>query len=125
MTLYIIAALTVLLHLAFAGARVTLSLFALHLGASALTVGILISLLAIVPMIFAVSWGRYIDRAGVRGPMYAGAGALLAGLLAAVALPRLEVLFVVSTLAGSGFMIFHIAVNQATGLLGKPEQRAR
>ncbi|MEA3154620.1 MAG: hypothetical protein QOK44_2209, partial [Betaproteobacteria bacterium] len=72
MTLYRIGLITVLLHLAFAGSRVTLSLFALSLGASAATVGLLMSLLAVVPMIFAVSWGRYIDRVGVRMPMYVG-----------------------------------------------------
>src|SRR4051812_37693962 len=110
--LHLICIVTVLLHLAFAGARVTLSLFALDLGASALTVGFLISLLAVVPMAFAVSWGRYIDRIGVRGPMLAGAASLLVALLAAYAVPRLEMLFVVSAIAGSGFMFFHIAVNQ-------------
>ena len=123
--LYRIAVLTILLHVAFAGARVTLSLFALGLGASAATVGILMSLLAIVPMVFAVKWGRYVDRVGVRVPLYAGIGAQLAALIAAFVFPRLETLFFVSALAGSGFMIFHIAVNQAAGLLGKPEDRAR
>src|SRR3954463_9767605 len=97
--------------------RVTQSLFALHLGASAATVGMLMSLLAIVPMIFAVSWGRYIDRIGVRVPMFTGAAAILAALVIAIALPRLDALFVVSALAGSGFMYFHIAVNQAAGLI--------
>lgn len=123
--LYLIGLLTVLLHLAFAGTRVSLSLFALHLGASAATVGVLMSLLAVVPMMFALSWGRYIDRVGVRGPMYAGIASLLAALLAAFAVPRLEMLFVVSALAGSGFTIFHVAVHQAGGLIGKPEDRAR
>lgn len=125
MTLYIVALLTISLHLAFSGARVTLSLFALHLGASSLTVGFVMSLLAVVPMVFAVTWGRYVDRVGVRGPMYAGVIALLVALIAAFAVPRLEMLFFVSALAGSGFMIFHIAVNQAAGLLGKPEERAQ
>jgi MFS family permease len=111
--LYRIAFLTILLH------------FALHLGASAATVGILMSLLAIVPMIFAVSWGRHIDRIGVRVPMFTGAAAILAALIIALALPRLEALFVVSALAGSGFMYFHIAVNQAAGLIGEPVERAR
>jgi MFS family permease len=124
-TLYRIALITILLHLAFAGARVTLSLFALHLGASAATVGVLMSLLAVVPMIFAVSWGRYIDRIGVRTPMYVGAGSVFGALLAAFAVPRLETLFVASAFAGSGFMFFHIAVNQAAGLIGKPQERAR
>jgi predicted MFS family arabinose efflux permease len=123
--LHLICAITILVHLAFAGARVTLSLLALDLGASALTVGVLISLLAVVPMAFAVSWGRYIDRVGVRRPMYAGAAALLAAVTAAFAVPRLEMLFLVSAVAGSGFMIFHIAVNQAAGLLGAAADRAR
>ena len=125
MTLYRIAVLTILLHLAFAGMRVTQSLFALQLGASAATVGVLMSLLAIVPLVFAVTWGRYIDRVGIRMPMFTGAFALLAALVLAIALPRLETLFVVSVLAGSGFMYFHIAVNQAAGLIGVPAQRAR
>ena len=123
--LYRIALLTILLHLAFAGMRVTQSLFALHLGASAATVGMLMSLLAIIPMLFAVSWGRYIDRAGVRGPMYTGAAAILAALVLGCAWPTLETLFVMSALAGSGFMYFHIAVNQAAGLIGTPAERAR
>ena len=125
MTLYRVALVTILVHLAFAGARVTFSLLALHLNATAATVGVLMSLLAVVPMVFAVSWGRYIDRVGVRGPMYVGAGAVLAALAAAFALPRLETLFVAAALSGSGFMFFHIAVNQAAGLIGTPQQRAR
>ena len=123
--LHRIALLTILLHLAFAGSRVTFSLFALHLGASAATVGVLMSLLAVVPMMFAVRWGRYIDRVGVRMPMYIGAGSILAALALTFALPRLETLFVVSAVSGSGFMFFHIAVNQAAGLIGKPADRAR
>jgi predicted MFS family arabinose efflux permease len=103
---------------------VTLSLFALHLGASAATVGMLVAMLALVPMFFSVQWGRYIDRVGVRGPMYAGAAALLAALLLAFAVPRMEALFVVSALAGTGFGIFHISVHQAAALIGKAEDRA-
>lgn len=125
MTLYRVAFLTVLLHLAFAGARVNLSLYALHLGASAATVGIVVSLLAVVPMLYAVKWGRYVDRIGVRRPMYAGVLTLLAALAIGCAVPRLEALFVVAVLAGCGFSIFHIAVHQSGGLMGGPEDRAR
>lgn len=124
MTLYRVALLTVLLHLAFAGARVNLSLFALHLGASAATVGIVVSLLAVVPMFYAVRWGRYVDRVGVRAPMYSGVALMLAALAIGCAVPRLEALFVVSILAGCGFSIFHIAVHQSGGLIGRPQDRA-
>ena len=124
MTLYFIAALTVLLHLSFAGMRVLLSLFALHLHASPLTVGLLMSVLAAVPMAFSVLWGRYVDRVGTRRPMLLGTAAVVAAGVVGFSLPRVEALFLVSALAGSGFMLFHIAVNQAAGLLGPAEDRA-
>ena len=125
MSIRFVLLLTILLHLAFAGSRVTLSLFALHLQATPLTVGILISLLAAVPLLFSVGWGRTIDRIGVRKPLFIGAGAVLGAMLLAVAVPRIETLFIVSAVAGSGFMLVHICVNQAAGLLGTPEQRSR
>ena len=125
MTIRFVLLLTVILHLAFAGSRVTLSLLALHLQATPLTVGVLISLLAAVPLVFAVGWGRTIDRIGVRKPLLIGACLVLGALLLAAALPRIEVLFIVSAVAGSGFMLVHICVNQVAGLLGTPEQRSR
>jgi predicted MFS family arabinose efflux permease len=124
LTLYFIAAITVLLHLSFAGMRVLLSLFALHLQASPLTVGLLMSVLAAVPMAFAVMWGRYVDRVGTRRPMLLGTTAVIAAGVVGFTMPRVEALFAASALAGSGFMLFHIAVNQAAGLLGRPEDRA-
>lgn len=48
MNLYLVVLLTILLHLAFAGSRVTLSLFAISLNASPFTVGLIMSLLAAV-----------------------------------------------------------------------------
>ncbi|MCE3000698.1 MAG: MFS transporter [Betaproteobacteria bacterium] len=123
--MYQVVALTILLHLAFAGSRVTLSLFALHLGASTMTVGLLISLLAALPLLFSVGWGRAIDRIGVRKPMLAGACVVLAAVLLAAAVPNLAMLFVVSTAVGSGFMAVHICVSQMAGLLGAPHERTR
>jgi MFS family permease len=121
----LIFVLTIVPHLAFAGARVTLSLYALHLGATPLTVGMIISLIAVVPLVYSARWGRRIDRAGVYKPMLIGSLLILAGLLLAFALPRIEALFVVSVLTGTGFMLYHICVNQAAALVGGPEQRTR
>ena len=125
MSIALIFLLTILPHMAFAGARVTLSLFALHLGATPFTVGIIISLIAVVPMVFSVRWGRRIDRAGIYKPMLLGAALVFAGLLLAFALPRIETLFAVSVLMGSGFMLYHICVNQAAALVGRPQDRTR
>ncbi len=125
MSIPLIFLLTILPHIAFAGARVNLSLFALHLGATPATVGIIISLIAVVPMVFSVRWGRRIDRAGIYKPMLLAAGLVLAALLLAYALPRLETLFVVSVMMGSGFMLYHICINQAAALVGRPQDRTR
>ena len=125
MSIALIFLLTILPHLAFAGARVTLSLFALKLGATPFTVGMIISLISLVPMVYSARWGRRIDRAGVYKPMQLSTALILGALLLAYALPRIETLFVVSVLAGSGFMLYHICVNQAAALVGRPEDRTR
>ena len=121
----LVVLLTVLTHLSFAGCRVAVSLTAIHYEASPFTVGVVVSLLAVIPMLCAVSWGRYIDRVGVRGPMLAGACMILAAMALPWGVPRLETLFVVSPLAGSGFVLFHIAATQAAGVIGKPEERVK
>jgi predicted MFS family arabinose efflux permease len=122
---YLIVLPTLLLHTAFAGCRVNMSLFALNLHASPLTVGIILSLLAILPMAFAVRAGRIIDRIGVRKPMLLGTVTVISGLAIAVAFPRVEALFAVSAIVGAGFMLFHIAVNHAAGVIGRPEDRVK
>lgn len=121
--LYLVVLPTILLHLAFAGFRVALSLFALSLDATPFTVGVVVSLLALLPMTFAVSAGRAMDRIGVRKPMLAGACITIAGLVLVFAVPRIEVLFIASPLVGSGFMLYHLAVNHAVGTVGAPEDR--
>ena len=114
-----------LLHIAFSGCRVTLSLTALNLQASAFTVGVIASMMALLPMLFSIAAGRIIDRIGPRRPMLIGAGLVLTGLLLGFALPRLDMLFVVSAFSGAGFMLLHIAVSHATGMIGTPDDRMR
>ena len=123
--LYLLLLPCILLHTAFSGCRVLASLFALYLGASPFTVGVIISLLGLVPMIFSLSAGRLIDRIGVRGPMLVGTCMVIAGLLLAVAVPRLEILFLVTPLVGSGFVLFHIAVNHTAGVTSRHQDRAK
>lgn len=124
MRLWPLIALTILAHSVFNGSRMLVSLYAIHLHASPLTVGALMSFYALLPMLFAVSAGRLIDRVGARWPMFAASVALALGTLAPFVWPRLETLYVASTLIGTGFMVFHVAVNQVVGALGRPEDRA-
>lgn len=77
MPLALLVFTTILAHIAFNGSRLTISLNALALGASALTVGVIMSLFAALPMALGIYSGRLVDRIGVRLPLLA-AVALLA-----------------------------------------------
>ena len=125
MSIRLLVVLTVLTHLSFAGCRVILSLTAIHYDASPFIVGVVLSLLTVIPILLALSWGRWVDRVGVRGPMLAGVVAILLAMVLGWAFPRLETLFVVSPLAGSGFFLYHIAAGQAAALIGRPEDRMK
>jgi predicted MFS family arabinose efflux permease len=125
MSIRLIVTLTILTHLSFGGCRVILSLTAIHYEASPFTVGMVLSLLTVVPMFYALRWGRYVDRVGVRGPMLAGIAAILAAMVLGWAVPRMETLFVVSPLAGAGFFLYHIAAGQAAAVIGTPQERVK
>jgi predicted MFS family arabinose efflux permease len=124
MRLWQIIAITILGHTAFNGSRVAMSLFAIHLHATPLVVGALMSLYALLPMLFAVSAGRMVDRIGARLPILFASAALAAGTLLPFLAPRLETLYFASTLIGTGFMVFHVALNQVVGAIGSAENRA-
>jgi predicted MFS family arabinose efflux permease len=57
--------------------------------------------------------------------MLAGIAAIFLAMGIGWAFPRLETLFVVSPLAGSGFFLYHIAAGQAAAMIGRPEDRVR
>ena len=106
---------TVFAHAAFNGSRLNISLFALSEGASPLTVGVLMSLFSALPMLLGVSAGRLVDRVGIRRPILA-CGAVLAGaVFLPGAIPHLALLFVISAVIGTSFMLFHICVQHAVG----------
>jgi MFS family permease len=116
--------LTILAHTAFTSSRMTVSLYALKLQASPFTVGILMALYALLPMLLSVLAGRLIDRIGPRVPLLWGNAMLLCGVLMPFLLPGLSPLFAAATIIGSGFMLSHMISNNLVGAFGKPEDRA-
>ena len=105
-------------HSVLAGSRVAVSLAALGQGASAFTVGVLMALYAVLPMLLAVSVGRLCDRVGARRPMLAGCVLIAAGAGLPVLRNALPVLYASAALLGVGFMLFQVAAQNATGELG-------
>lgn len=124
MTLRLVFVLTILAHIGFVGSRVTVSLYAIALGATPLTVGLLMSLYAALPMLLAVHAGRRIDRIGAAGPLLAGLLAVAAGVLLPVLWPGLAALFFAAMLIGMGFLFTHVALNNVVGALAAPAERA-
>jgi len=121
--LYSLIALSVLNHSALTGSRVAVTLYAIDLQASPFTVGTLMALYGLLPMLFSVSAGRLSDRIAARWPMLVGSIMVGAGTLLPFLVPGIATLYATSILVGSGIMAFQVPVQSVTGMIGKPEDR--
>ena len=117
--------LLVLGHVAFAGDRFTLTLQAVSLQASPLAIGILMSLLMVVPMVLSIHMGRWADRLGFARPAALGLGLLAAAGLLAALVPSMPALYAASVFIGSGYTLAHVAINNAVGQLAPARQLTR
>ena len=106
------------------GGRAAIPLVALQLGAGAVTVGVLLSVFSVIPLLLSIPAGRWVDRAGARRPLLIGCAAQTAGLLIAMAWPNVAALGAASFLLGCGHMILLIALNNAAGAVGDAAARA-
>ena len=123
-TLTAVIALGIVNHTVLTGSRVTLTLEALRQGASTATVGMLLALYALLPMVLAVSAGRLSDRIGVRRPMLMGSASLAVGAAIPLVVPGLTGLFISASLLGVSFMLYQVPAQNATGELGHPADRS-
>jgi len=122
--LYLIIAVVVLSHAAYAGTRFSVSLYALDLKASPLVVGVLLSLFSLLPMLGSVPMGRLVDRRGMRVPLLAGTLTLVLCTLTAGFLGGLSSLFFVAVAAGAAYFTVLISAQQLVGRYGEPSERA-
>ena len=120
-----LTALAILAHISFSGVRVCLSLAAIDAGAEPLVIGSLLSVYALVPTILSLVGGRWIDRIGVRWPLFVGTGLMVLGGLLSYLVPHLWTLFVTSTLVGSGFLLSQLVMQKMTGDLGRSTEHRR
>lgn len=125
MAIHFITLLCVLSHSGFGGGRVAMSLYALDLGASALTIGTLTALYAVFPLLLAVRVGRLADRIGPRVPMLIGTAGVAIGLLLPPLFPGMMALYLSALVLGSTFHFFFITVQGIAGGVGGAEHRAR
>lgn len=111
-------------HIVLAGSRVTTSLYALSLHASEFTVGALIALFALFPMLFAVAMGRLVDRIGIIKPMAGGILLMTLGCLIPSLLDGLAILYFAVILIGTGFMAIHVSSQHAVGAMSLADTRS-
>lgn len=123
MPLYLLLFFSALNHSAFVGSRVVVSLYAIHLQGTPFTVGTLIALFGLLPMLLSLAVGRLIDRIGARTPLLAGATMVAAGMLLPSLIPGLATLYAACSLIGLGYVSCHLAVQNTVGLIGTAQDR--
>ena len=125
MAIFTLIAISMAIHSCYVGSKVLVSLYALHLGASPFTVGILAACYAAVPLTLGVYTGRLADTRGARMPLTLGACLTCAAMMIGFLWRDLAGLFALAVLVGGGFVFFNVSIQTLAGVIGKPEQRTR
>lgn len=125
MAIYLIVLMCALNHAGFGGSRVAVSLYALDLGANQLTIGVLMALYGLCPMLLAVTIGKLADRVGPRLPMLMGTAGVAVALLLPPVFPGPATLFITALLIGTSFHFFFVTVTGIAGGIGGEGNRVR
>jgi MFS family permease len=123
-----IVAIAVLAHMGFVSARMTASLYALENKASTFTVGVILALFSLVPMLIAMPAGRWLDAVGPWRPTLIGVLLMLGGMLLPPLFPYstadVAPLMVSAALVGSGAMLVMLTIQHVVGQRADPNNRA-
>lgn len=125
MAFYLILLVTLLNHMSFKGSKILISLFAIDLGATPMTIGVLFAMYSVFPVFLSVYAGQVSDRLGFRLPMIFGSVGLLCGLLLPYFVPNLTALFVSATLIGMCYIFYIVSVQHLIGAIGEGVARTR
>lgn len=122
-----IIAIAVLAHMGLVSARMTASLYALENKTSTFTVGVILALFSLVPMLIAMPAGRWLDAVGPWRPTMIGVLLMLGGMLLPALFPYATAdvapLMVSSALIGSGCMLAMMSIQQVVGERADPNNR--
>jgi len=125
MAFYLVLAVTLLNHISFKGSKILISLFAIDLGATPMTIGVLFAMYSVFPVFLSVYAGKVSDRLGFRWPMVLGSVGLLSGLLLPYAVPSVVALFASATLIGMCYIFYIVSVQHLIGSMGEGIARTR
>jgi MFS family permease len=125
MAVYLTVFLAVFTQIGLKGSKILVVLYAIDLGAGPFTIGMLVSMYAIFPLMLAVYAGRVSDRRGVCRPLVLGSFGMCGSLLIPCFFPFLPGLFISAALIGIANIFFHVATHNLVGSLGNGEERTR
>ncbi|MFT7724450.1 MAG: MFS transporter [Roseateles sp.] len=106
-------------HACMATTRVTASLWVLQQGHGEASVGLLLSLFAVAPIVLSLWAGRLADRHGFHRPVGIGVALAFAGALLALLLPRLWAIATGCLLCGGAVAVVAVALQREAGLMAE------
>src|SRR5690349_19796128 len=110
---------------AFRGSKVVITLFAIELGAPQISIGVLIAMYSVFPMLLGLYAGKLTDRLGVRLPMIGGTLGVATALVVPFLFPRLPALYLSAILIGASWVFYNVCAQNVIGLLSNAESRAK
>jgi len=106
-------------HACMATTRVTASLWVLNQGYGEASVGMLLSLFAVAPILLSLWAGRLADRHGFHRPVGVGVALAFAGALLALAIPKLWAIATGCLLCGGAVAVAAVAMQREAGLMAE------
>lgn len=106
-------------HACMATTRVTASLWVLKQGYGEVSVGMLLSLFAVAPIVLSLWAGRLADRHGFHRPVGIGVALAFAGALLALAIPKLWAIATGCLLCGGAVAVAAVALQREAGLMAE------
>lgn len=105
--------------------RVALQLYALELGATPGEVGVLFSTYFLFPLLISFPLGLLADRVSSRGLLALGMAIGAGGMLVPALVQGMPALYFAGVMIGITFAFTSVLIQNITGLLSRPEERAR
>lgn len=105
--------------------RVLMTLYALHLGASATQVGVIGGLMFLFPVLLSWVVGGLADRKAARKLLMLAAGCAAVSMLLMYFFPSLPMFYAAAALNGFALSFYHVTLQNLIGNLSTPQNRAR
>ena len=125
MPFWVLMLVALLNHSSFKANKVLVSLFAIDLGTSPATIGMLYAMYSLLPALLSVTAGKVSDRYGFRGPVMVSCAGVMLSLILPFFFPTLGVLFVTAGVAGMCNIFYVVAIQHAIGTFAQGPARTR